>query len=135
MEAINYPLALGLWLGMLVIAVTNGYLGDTYIAPRWGDYRTHVYKTLSFLPVIFLFAWLYAGQTRGDLWLDNALFLGCFWVSLTILFEFVFAHYVLKTSWEILLADYRIWQGRLWSLVLISEAIAPITIAWLLNRL
>jgi hypothetical protein len=52
---------------------------------------------------------------------------------MTVLFEFVFGHYVLKTSWEVLLADYRIWQGRLWSLVLIREAIAPVMMGWLVN--
>jgi hypothetical protein len=104
MQSINYaiaevgalPIAFGMWLAMLVIAVTNGYIGNTYVTPRLGDYGTHVYKTLFF---------------------------------------------VLKTSWEVLLADYRIWQGRLWSLVLISEAIpaesfanAPVIMGWLINR-
>lgn len=134
MGSINYILALGLWLVMLVIAISNGFIGNAYITPRLGDYGTHVYKTLTFIPFIFLFAWLYALKTRGDLWLTNALIVSCFWVGLTILFEFVFGHYVLKTSWEVLLADYRIWQGRLWSLVLISEAIVPVIMAWLINH-
>jgi hypothetical protein len=134
MAAINYAIAFGLWLGMLMIAVANGYFANTYVTPRLGDYGTHVYKTLTFMPIVFVFAWFYAWQTTGDLWLINALFVSCFWVSLTILFEFVFGHYILGNSWEVLLADYRIWQGRLWSLVLICEAIAPVTLAWLLNR-
>lgn len=133
MGGINYAIAFGMWLGMAVIAIANGYIGKTYVAPRLGDYGTHVYKTLFFIPVIFLFAWLYANATRGETWLANALFVGCFWVSLTILFEFVFGHYVLRNSWEVLIADYRIWQGRLWLLVLISVAIAPVTMAWLIN--
>jgi hypothetical protein len=134
MVSINYILALGLWLVMLVIAISNGFIGNAYITPRLGDYGTHVYKTLTFIPFTFLFAWLYALQTKDDLWLTNALLVGCFWVGLTILFEFVFGHYVLKTSWEVLLADYRIWQGRLWSLVLISEAISPVIMGWLINH-
>jgi hypothetical protein len=56
-------------------------------------------------------------------------------VSLTILFEFVFGHYILGNSWEVLLADYRIWQGRLWMLVLICEAIAPVIMARIVNQL
>jgi hypothetical protein len=135
MEGFNYTLALGLWLGMLVIAVSNGYLANAYVTPRMGDYGTHVYKTLTFIPFIFVFAWLYAWQTRSDLWLTSALFVSCFWVGLTVLFEFVFGHYVLGNSWEVLLADYRIWQGRLWSLVLISEATAPVITAWIINQL
>ncbi|MGL5078905.1 MAG: hypothetical protein ACRDBG_24165, partial [Waterburya sp.] len=63
MGSINYILALGLWLGMLIIAISNGFVGNTYITPRLGDYGTHVYKTLTFIPFIFLFAWLYALQT------------------------------------------------------------------------
>jgi hypothetical protein len=77
----------------------------------------------------------------GKLWLTNVLIVSCFWVGLTVLFEFVFGHYVLGNSWDVLLADYRIWQGRLWSLVLISEAIptesyanAPVIMAWLINH-
>ncbi len=134
MEGINYAIALGMWLGMAVIAITNGYIGNTFVTPRLGDYGTHVYKTLFFIPVIFLFAWLYAWQTKGETWLTSALFVSCFWVSLTILFEFVFGHYVLGNSWEVLIADYRIWQGRLWLLILLSEAIAPVIMAWLINR-
>ncbi len=133
MGSINYILALGLWLVMLVIAISNGFIGNAYITPRLGDYGTHVYKTLTFIPFVFLFAWLYALQTKGDLWLISALFVSCFWVGLTILFEFVFGHYVLGNSWEVLLADYRIWQGRLWSLVLISEAISPVMMGRLVN--
>ncbi|MDJ0594066.1 MAG: hypothetical protein QNJ72_29505 [Pleurocapsa sp. MO_226.B13] len=133
MEGINYTIAFGMWLGMAVIAIANGYIGNTYVTPRLGDYGNHVYKTLFMIPVIFLFSWLYANATRGETWLASALFVSCFWLGLTILFEFVFGHYVLRNSWEVLIADYRIWRGRLWLLVLISDAIAPVTIAWLIN--
>ena len=134
MESINYALALGMWLAMAILAIANGYIGETYIAPQLGNYGNHLYKTLSIIPVIFLFSWFYALQTRGELWLTSALFVSCFWIGLTILFEFVFGHYVLGNSWEILIADYRIWQGRLWLLILLSDAIAPLSMAWLINR-
>ena len=129
MEGINYALAFGMWLGMAILAIANGYIGETYITPKLGNYGNHVYKTLSFIPVIFLFSWFYVLQTSGEFWLTSALFVSCFWISLTILFEFVFGHYVLGNSWEVLIADYRIWQGRLWFLILLSEAIAPLSIA------
>ena len=134
MECINYALAFGMWLGMAIFAIANGYIGEIYVTPKLGNYGNHLYKTLSFIPVVFLFSWFYALQTRGENWLNSALFVSCFWISLTILFEFVFGHYVLENSWEVLVADYRIWQGRLWFLILLSEAIAPLSIAWLINR-
>ena len=134
MESINYLLAFILWLGMALFAIANGYIGETYVTPKLGNYGSHTYKTLSFIPIIFLVSWFYALQTRGELWLTSALFVSCFWIGLTILFEFFFGHYVLGNSWEVLIADYRIWQGRLWLLILISEVIAPLTMAWLINR-
>ena len=134
MESINYALAFGMWLGMTVFAIANGYIGETYVTPTLGNYGNHLYKTLSFIPVIFLFSWFYALQTKGETWLTSALLVSCFWIGLTILFEFVFGHYVLGNSWEVLIADYQIWQGRLWLLILISEGIAPLSMAWLINH-
>ena len=134
MDGINYAIAFVMWLSMAMFAIANGYIGETYVTPKLGDYGNHLYKTLSMIPVIFLFSWFYALQTRGEFWLTSALFVSCFWISLTILFEFVFGHYVFGNSWEVLVADYRIWQGRLWLLILLSEAILPLTMAWLINR-
>ncbi len=159
MEGINYIIAFGMWLSMAIFAISkrsasrgaqrllsqttkclafseiaNGYIAEIYITPKLGNYGNHLYKTLSLIPVVFLGSWFYALQTSGELWLTSALFVSCFWISLTILFEFGFGHYVLGNSWEVLLADYRIWQGRLWLLILLCDAVAPLTMASLINR-
>ena len=55
-----------------------------------------------------------------------ALFIGIFWLVLTIIFEFLFGHFVIGHSWEKLFADYNIFKGRLWLLVLLNNVIAPI---------
>ncbi|MGQ9625254.1 MAG: hypothetical protein ACUVT9_07815 [Candidatus Bathycorpusculaceae bacterium] len=41
------------------------------------------------------------------------------------MFEFIAGHYVFGNSWEKLLADYNLLEGRLWSLVLLTILIAP----------
>lgn len=133
-EGIDYISAFSMWLAMAIFAIANGYIGETYVIPKLGNYGNHLYKTLSFIPIIFLFSWFYALQTQGELWLTSALFVSCFWIGLTILFEFIVGHYVLGNSWEVLIADYRIWQGRLWLLILLSDAIAPLSMAWLINH-
>lgn len=43
----------------------------------------------------------------------------------TIAFEFLFGHYVDGASWQELLADYNLFAGRLWPIVLASIAAAP----------
>jgi hypothetical protein len=54
------------------------------------------------------------------------LVVGIFWVFITIIFEFVFGHYVMGHHWQKLFADYNIFNGRLWTLVVINNIVAPI---------
>lgn len=46
-------------------------------------------------------------------------------VLLTVAFEFGFGHYVDGKSWTELLANYELWNGRLWPLVLAALACTP----------
>ncbi|MGA9364166.1 MAG: hypothetical protein WBW16_07340 [Bacteroidota bacterium] len=50
---------------------------------------------------------------------------GIIWVGMTICFEFIFGHYMMGNSWERLLHDYNIFEGRLWAAVLVRTLIAP----------
>jgi len=52
--------------------------------------------------------------------------IGFFWVVITIIFEFVFGHYVMGHSWQKLFADYNLINGRLWVLVLLNNIFAPL---------
>ena len=51
--------------------------------------------------------------------------IGIFWVVITVIFEFLFGHFVMSHPWEKLLADYNLFNGRLWVLVLINNIAAP----------
>jgi hypothetical protein len=42
-----------------------------------------------------------------------------------VAFEFLFGHYLGGATWESLLADYDLRQGRLWPLVLVTVLVAP----------
>ena len=52
-------------------------------------------------------------------------FIGIIWLGLTILFEFGFGYYVMGNTWEKLLHDYNLAEGRVWSLFLVWITIAP----------
>ena len=47
------------------------------------------------------------------------------WLGMTVAFEELFGHYVDGKSWTDLAANYAIWRGRLWPLVLLMVVLAP----------
>ena len=56
----------------------------------------------------------------------EALLVGIVWVALTVAFEFLAGHYVFGNSWERLIADYNVFRGRIWILVLLANLFAPL---------
>ncbi|MBU0906740.1 MAG: hypothetical protein KKD18_01830 [Nanoarchaeota archaeon] len=65
-----------------------------------------------------------AVYTKKDLWL-----VGGIWVLMTIVFEFIFGHYVMHEGTSVLYADYNIFNGRLWLLVLFFIFVGPRLVA------
>ena len=51
--------------------------------------------------------------------------MGLLLAGITVAFEFLFGRYVDGKSWEYLLADYNIFKGKLWILVIITSLTAP----------
>lgn len=102
-----------LWIIAVIFAVANGYLGETFVSSLISDYGVHLYKSISLIVFIFILAWIFARQTRGNGWFGSAIVAGILWFIQTISFEFLFGHYFLSVPWHDLISDYRIWKGRL----------------------
>lgn len=120
-----YAKALSVWLLTLLAAFALGILRTAWLLPSLGSQAAHVWGTLAFLAVFVWLIW------RTVTWMCPALDrrslvrIGVFWVALTASFEFLFQHYVLGVPWSILLADYNVFEGRLWVLVLVTSLIGP----------
>ena len=88
------------------------------------ELAAHQLSTVIGLCVFGVFFWYLTGffplESSGQ-----ALGIGVMWLVFTILFEFVFGHFVMGHSWHKLFADYNIFEGRLWSLVLVWTFIGP----------
>ena len=117
--------ALAVWCLLVVLAVLNGGVRDTWISPRLGDPIGRAVSTLMLCGLIFLTTWLTIGWIRPATQ-ANALEVGVMWLALTLAFEFGVGHYGFGKPWRELLADYDLSRGRIWIAVLIVTLFAPL---------
>jgi len=112
------------WLVLVIVAILNGTIRIMVYKDCLGDLRAHQLSTLTGIILFGLVIW---GFTR--LWkitsARQAWTIGLLWLGMTIVFEFIFGHYVMGNSWSKLFHDYNIFDGRVWILVLIWTTIAP----------
>jgi hypothetical protein len=112
------------WLGMVILAVLNGVIREKVYGQLMPELSAHQLSTFIALFFFGVYIWCLTGVWRIDS-SKQALVIGCMWLIMTIVFEFVFGHYVMGHSWRRLFHDYNLLKGRVWSLVLIWTAVAP----------
>ena len=113
------------WILFAFLAVGNGVLRQKFVSPKLGGYAGHIISTVMLILLIFIVTFLFVRHLQTSSTKD-LLTIGIFWVALTVLFEFGFGHYIAGHPWSKLLADYNIFKGRLWCLVLLNNLVAPI---------
>ena len=111
------------WFPMLLLAVINGTARDLWYKKYIGELPAHQVSTISLIILFGFYIWFVIHQfppASGR----QAIYIGLLWLTLTLVFEFGFG-LMRGNSWEKLLADYNILQGRIWILILIWTTIAP----------
>jgi len=120
-----WALAFCAWIGFAGIAILCGALRVKLLEPRLGEPVAHVVGTLVVCAGIYAAIQLFvASSGLTDTW--PLMRIGAFWTALTICFEFAFGLLVMKKSLEALFADYNIFKGRVWLLVLITTFYGPV---------
>jgi hypothetical protein len=120
---------IAVWFGLLIIAIVNGAIRESVYKQYLGDLLAHQVSTFTgiilFGVVIYYISKRWPLASSRQAWL-----IGFIWLTMTAGFEFLFGHYVGGLTWNRLLNDYNIFEGRLWILVLIWITIAP----WIMWR-
>ncbi|HEY9853169.1 MAG TPA: hypothetical protein V6D28_27100 [Leptolyngbyaceae cyanobacterium] len=112
------------WIPMIAIAIFNATIRETTYGKYFSELRSHQISTITGVLFFGLYIWGIT-QLWGFTSMTEALLVGLIWLGLTVIFEFGFGRYVAKHSWEKLLGDYNILAGRIWIIILIWLAIAP----------
>lgn len=119
-----------LWMTAIFLAASNNYVGNQYIAPRFGNNISRACKTVVSVLVILMLAWLYFTQNSGYAWFSFLLIISCLWVGLAGIFELIFGHYLLGDSWDEVLTTWQNWLTRIWLVILLVAAILPLILSW-----
>ena len=120
-----YLKSLGIWFLLAISAIIVATFRIAVLLPQVGEQTAHQLGTILYLIVQFLIIYLFIRKMK--IWdVKTLLLIGIFWVVITIIFELVFGHYVIGHSWQKLFADYNLFNGRLWVLVLINNIVAPL---------
>lgn len=112
------------WFPMVILAIGNGIARASVYEKHLGELRAHQLSTVSGVVLLGAFMWFVVRRwppASGR----QALGIGLLWLGMTVGFEFLFGHFVVGHPWERLLADYNLFAGRLWVLVLVWVAVAP----------
>jgi len=109
---------------MLGVAMVNGGLRDMTYGKQLPALLANQVSCLSGIILLGAVMFLYVRHWSLSS-ARLALYIGLFWMTLTMAFEFLFFHYFGGHSWTELLANYDISSGRLWPLVLLWVAVAP----------
>ncbi len=128
-----YVLALAVWLLLFVVDFSLGAVRELLVAPAIGEPSAHVVGTLAFVAVLLGITVALVRRSRPSCSLTDLWLVGLLWLALTLAFEFLFFHYAAGKSWEDLLADYNVLQGRIWVLVPLTELFGPPLIGWLMR--
>jgi len=126
--------ASGVWLLMMIVAITNGLVRDSLLVPLLGQQLALPVSGISLSVLEFLVACLcapYFGRNTASTFIA----IGIQWVLMTLVFEFGFGHYVLGKSWHVLLQVFNVSRGDLFVLVLLTSLVSPYAAASVRGRL
>jgi hypothetical protein len=119
-----YLKALGIWVMLAISAIVVATFRNAVLLPTFEEQTAHQLGTVLYLIVQFsiIFFFIKKIKTKEA---KTLLGIGIFWVVITVIFVFLFGHFVMSYPWKKLLADYNLFNGRLWVLVLINNIAAP----------
>lgn len=116
------------WLIIAIFAVINGIVREKLLVPSLG-YSAALPLSGILLCVIVICITYAAIGFFGAPDRRGYLLIGIQWVVMTLLFEFIFGHYVVGKPWGALLQTFNLLKGDLFLLVLIVSLLSPLLVA------
>jgi len=112
------------WIPLVFIAILNGSLRQFTYGTLVNELTAHQISTFTGIILFGIYIYFITQKWQIES-AKHALTIGLIWLCMTMLFEFIFGHYVMGNPWEMLFNDYNLFAGRVWIIILIWTAGAP----------
>ena len=117
-----------IWFVIAILAVLNGIFRENILVTSIGQSMAVPVSGITLSIIVFIVTYisfpLFSKKNTM-----TYLFIGLQWVSMTLIFEFLFGHYVLGKSWSSILDVFDIMRGDLFIIVLFVSLISPLLVA------
>ena len=112
------------WFLLAIVAIANGIIRQSTYGKAVPDLAAHQISTGTAIVASGVVVWFVHRVWPIDS-AKQAWTIGGLWLLMTVAFEFGFGYYVAGHSWDKLLADYNLLDGRVWALFLVWVAVMP----------
>lgn len=109
---------------MIIIAIVNGFFREKFLANYFNNLQAHQLSSLFMIILLGIYMWI-VFKIFFPASAYQTILIGLIWLLFTVAFEFLFGYYAMRNSWNKLLSDYNVLEGKVWVFVLIWIAIAP----------
>jgi hypothetical protein len=112
------------WVGLVALAIVNGIVRNRTYGRSMSELSAHQLSTISFMVLFGIYLYILTAYFQIHS-ASEALAIGGVWLLMTIIFEFLFGHYIAGHCWRRLMQDYDVLNGRVWILVLVMTFAGP----------
>ncbi|MBF6056752.1 MULTISPECIES: hypothetical protein [Thiomicrorhabdus] len=117
-----------IWLVIAALAIANGAFREKVLIAYLGEKAALPLSGLSLSLIVFLTAYLLFSLI-GIYKRKVYFIIGFQWVIMTLIFEFLFAHFVVGKTWIDILQTFNVFKGDLFVVVLVVSFFSPFIIA------
>lgn len=128
MKSNLFVMASAVWIIIAIFAVINGLFRESFLVPSIGQKAALPVSGIILSFIIFIVTYL-SFSLFGKRNFFTYFLIGLQWVVMTLLFEFIFGHYVIKKSWSAIFEVFNIIKGDLFVVVLLTSLISPLIVA------
>lgn len=115
------------WLLFLPVPIINGILRESWYKEITGPLLAGQIGCLILSLVFLIYAFVSLNKSIANLKKSDCYLIGFIWLMLTLVFEFSLG-LAGGRSWSYMLSDYKIWEGKMWPVVLLTVFFSPVII-------